>query len=335
MEPGDAYRAQSGREYHLLEKIAAAGDANVFTARSLNEIGRPIRVMKRFRNRGGLGEIRLKREREILTHLNQANSGEDYQGVIKLYDYSEEKLFLILEYMRGGDLGDSISYTGTGNFHLAEAMTILRQLSGTLAKMFRNEGIVHRDVKSENILLSESSSKYLRDNEEQNRSLKELAQLEGIKFCDFSLALIYNKSTGEYESKVHDRKISGYFIGTLKYCAPEITEENRGDERSDVWSLGVIAYDLLIPGGAFPGAKSPKQMFQKLITFVRAREIKRDLHGFEEVMYSMMQRNPKDRITAEEIHGIASELEGKLKDIELPKPKSKIKNLIGRILGLS
>lgn len=327
------YTSDSGREYGILKEIANTGEANIFTARSPNEKGLPIRVIKSFK-RHKSGEIKFEREREILSHLNKDNSGEDYPGVIRLYDYNEEKLFLILEYMGGGNLADSIDYVGTGNFHLAEAVTIIRQLSGTLAKMFRNEGIIHRDVKSENILLSESASNCLKDNEEQNRSLEELAQPGEIKFCDFSLALKYNEDTREYESKVHDRTKTGSFVGTPKYCSPEITTGARGDERSDVWSLGVIAYDLLMPGGVFSGAKSPREVFSEINAFDSPRKIKRKLHGFEEVLYGMMQRNPEDRIMAEEIHSIASEFEEKLKDEELPKRKFN-KGLLGRILGFS
>ena len=337
MEIGEEYTTKPGQKYHVLKRIAQTSGANIFTVRSLNERGKPIRVIKSFKRHDRLAAIELEREIDVLTRLNQSNSGEDYPGVIKLLDHSKDELFLIMEYMRGGDLNDSINYKGIGNFHLAEAVTIIRQLSGTLAKMFRNEGIVHRDVKPDNILLSESASGCLRDNREQNRNLEELAQTGEIKFCDFSLSLTHNRDTGEYESDVHQETEEGYFIGSLKYCAPEITGSKdgvnkKGDEKSDIWSLGVIAYDLLVRGSAFFDAKSTIEVLSKIATFDSPREIKRDLHGFEEVVYGMLQKHPKDRITAEEIHRIALEFEEKLKDGELSKTKTK--SLLRRILRL-
>ncbi|HEA46305.1 MAG TPA: serine/threonine-protein kinase [Candidatus Pacearchaeota archaeon] len=308
MEIGETYTAQSGRKYHVLERIATTDGAKIFTARSLNERGRPIRVVKNFRRHGGLGEFKLEREREILTYLNQINSGEDYPGVIKLLDYSEEELSLILEYARGGDLDDSIDYRGVGGFDLAKAVTIIKQLSGTLSRMFRNEGIVHRDLKPGNVLLSESVSRNLRG-EEQGGSLEELAQAGGMKLCDFSLALKCDRDTGKYESEVHERKRPSCFIGTPLYCSPKIIRGERGDERSDVWALGVIAYELLVKGGAFNRNLPLEKLLGEINNFQFPKKIKRDLCGFERVMYAMMQKNPEDRITAEEIHYLASEFE--------------------------
>jgi len=305
------YTSDSGREYGILEKIANTDGANIFTVRSLDEENQPTRIIKQFKGHR-LREIRFEEERRILTQLNQTNGVTGYPGVIKLYDSSEKNFFLILEYIRGGTLRDIIDKMG--RLELPEGVTVIKSMSGTLADIFENHGIVHRDVKPENTLLSESASRCVRDNEEQNRSLEELAQPGEIKYCDFSLYLRYNRDTGKYESKIHDETKPGFFIGSLKYCSPEITKGTRGDERSDVWALGVIAYELLVDGGAFLDAKSPREVFSEINTFDFPRKIKRNLHGFEEVLYGTMQINPKDRLTAREIHDASSDFEKKLRE---------------------
>ena len=265
------------------------------------------------------------------TQLNQANNGQGYPGIVNLYDCCEENFFLIFEYVGGGTLMDAIYERGI--FKLPEGVAIIKPISGTLTDVFESEGIVHRDVKPGNILLSRNAGGCLNNSQlEQGKCLEELSKEGAIKFCDFSLALRHNKTTGEYESRVHDRIKTGYFVGSLLYCAPEILGAMRGDEKSDIWALGVVAYELLVEGGAFPNVVSPRELYSAIATFDSPREIKRSLHGFEEVLYGMMQRNPDDRLTAREIHDASSDFEKKLREgTIIEEPEQRILNFLRRM----
>ncbi len=209
----------------------------------------------------------------------------------------------------------------------------MSETSADIFEIFEDGGIVHRDVKPENTLLSKSARNCLNnDQPESGKCLEEISKEGAIKFCDFSLSLRYNKATGEYESKVHDRTKAGYFVGSLQYCAPEIIEMVRGDERSDIWALGVVAYELLVEGGAFPGVRSPKDMYDALITFDCPRKIERKLHGFEEILYGLLQRNPDDRLTARQVHDASSDFEEKLKQGTITEePEQGILNFVRRM----
>lgn len=323
------YTSDSGREYRVLEKIANTVGANVFTTTSLNEENQPTRVLKQLKKDSE--KFKFEEERRILTQLNQTNGGTGYPGVIKLYDSSEKNFFLILEYIKGGTLRGIIDKRD--RLELPEGVAVIKSMSGTSADIFENEGIVHRDVKPENTLLSKSARNYLsNDHPESERGLEEIIQPGDLKLCDFAYSLRYNKATGEYESKVHDRIRTGYFVGSLQYCAPEIVKAERGYERSDVWALGVIAYELLVEGGAFLDVKSPREMYQAIATFDSPRKIERKLHGFEEVLYGMLQKNPDDRLTAREIYDASSDFEKKLREGTITEePEQRVLNFVRRM----
>jgi DNA helicase-2/ATP-dependent DNA helicase PcrA len=145
----------------------------------------------------------LKAEARLLASLNHPN-------IVRFYnvDVIDDKLVLILEFVKGGTLRDIIR---EGGIDIEMAINILRQISGALAYA-HEQGILHRDLKPENVMI-----------DEQGR----------IKIADFGLARFVPSGAAAEDG-----------AGTPLYMAPE-SWTGHNDEKSDIWALGAILYELL------------------------------------------------------------------------------------------
>lgn len=144
----------------------------------------------------------------------------DHPNVIQLHDLfiEPERVFLVTEYMKGGDLFDRIAKER--HYNEDDAKETCRVLFGAVAHIHSRK-IAHRDLKPENILLSTL----------KNDSI--------IKIADFGFA--------KYKVIPHSLQTE---CGTPKYMAPEILKGVKYDTKADIWSLGVITFVLL--GGYYP-----------------------------------------------------------------------------------
>ena len=135
---------------------------------------------------------------------------------MKLLDLFEDDryFYLILELLNGGDLFD---YLEKRNFHISEerARELFKQIANAVAYIHQF-GIVHRDLKIENIIMS--------DNSEQSVP----------KLADFGMVKILGPA-----EKTQER------LGTVAYAAPEVLRKKPYTKKVDVWSLGIILYMLL------------------------------------------------------------------------------------------
>ena len=133
--------------------------------------------------------------------------------------------FFVMEYVDGINLHEAIQ---TGELGSQEALAIVPQLCDAL-QYAHDEGIVHRDIKPENVLLDKKG---------------------GVKFADFGLARILDKSSDNFTlTDTHQ------VMGTPRYMAPEQMERSHEvDHRADIYSLGVVFYEMLtgeLPLGRF------------------------------------------------------------------------------------
>uniref|UniRef100_A0A8C6SKZ2 non-specific serine/threonine protein kinase n=1 Tax=Neogobius melanostomus TaxID=47308 RepID=A0A8C6SKZ2_9GOBI len=165
--------------------------------------------------------VRTKMERDILVEVN-------HPFIVKLHYafQTEGKLYLILDFLRGGDLFTRLSkevmFTEEDvKFYLAELALALDHLHGL--------GIIYRDLKPENILLDEEGH---------------------IKLTDFGLS----KESIDHENKAYS------FCGTVEYMAPEVVNRRGHTHSADWWSYGVLMFEMLTGTLPFQGKDRKETM---------------------------------------------------------------------------
>ncbi len=155
--------------------------------------------------------------------MREANAGTnlDHSGIVKIYDYGEEEgeHYISMEYVEGQTLRHFVKDTPLPP---EQAVDICIAVTEALAAA-HNAGVIHRDIKSENIMLTTTGE---------------------IKVMDFGLAKLQNASLITQEGGV---------LGTVAYMSPQQAAGETVDHRSDIFSLGVVLYELLtgrLPFGA-------------------------------------------------------------------------------------
>ncbi|MEJ7575388.1 MAG: protein kinase [Pyrinomonadaceae bacterium] len=221
-------------KYRIEEHISNGGMGAVYRATHvLMEKSVAIKVLHPALAADGKIVQRFTREAKAasrISHphaLNVTDFGEAENGVV----------FLVMEYLRGRTLKEVIREEGT--MPLARAAEIIRQVCGALDAAHA-EGVVHRDLKSDNIML------------------EELGAGDWAKVLDFGIAKIQ-------ESDSHDPALTApnLVIGTPQYMSPEqCSQSSNIDNRSDIYSLGIIIYEMLAGHVPFT-ADSPTEIMMK------------------------------------------------------------------------
>ena len=163
---------------------------------------------------------RFHREAQAMAQLNHPN-------IVTIYDYGEadELLYLVMEFVDGVNLAKLIK---SGRISASEALAVVPPICDAL-QYAHGRGIVHRDIKPSNILLDKSGA---------------------VKITDFGLAKLIDAGT-EYFTLTRE----GHSLGTPFYMAPEQLEHpESADHRADIYSLGVVFYEMLtgqLPAGKF------------------------------------------------------------------------------------
>jgi len=202
-----------GAQFRLQQPLGRGGMGQVYLAEQL-EVGRPV-VVKLLHAQalsGSTGEARFKREAEALAQLNHPN-------IVQLYAFGRSDdgaPYLAMEYIAGRTLGDIVGERGA--LPEAEVCEILEQLCEALIEAHR-QGVVHRDLKPDNVMISTTHA-------------------GRVKVLDFGIA----KLTRSAAKRITQH---GEILGTPQYMAPEQLSEQGSDERTDIYALGLIGYELL------------------------------------------------------------------------------------------
>lgn len=288
----------------------------MFVVKSLDEHGNPLRVLKKYKHLTKK-EVMFHQEREALRDLNLEDNNPPFLGVVKLYDLSQKELFLVLEHVDGKDLEKIVGCRGEGRFGLLETLSMVTPLAKILSVMLDHYQIVHGDLKAANILLDKSATSSL----ELGNSVKidDFSRPDAIKLCDFT----YSLRNGA--SPFHDLTEPGFFVGTLRYCSPEIVQGARRGQASDVWALGVIVTDMISAGGALPGIKTTRDAFFYIGNSMPTRiknTREKNLFGFDDLVYSMCARKPSERPSFEEVYQSCLQIQRRVEENQAEqKPK--------------
>ena len=216
----DRLRAALADRYAVEREIGAGGMATVYLAQDLKHDRQVAVKVLRPDLAAAMGADRFLREIKIAAQLHHPH-------ILPLYDSGEtdDFLYYVMPYIEGESLREKL--TREGELPIAEAVKILREVADALVSAHKH-GVVHRDIKPDNIMLSE------------NHAL----------VTDFGVAKAVSEATGGQALTT-----AGVAIGTPAYMAPEqAAAEPHIDHRADIYSLGVLAYELLPGRPPFTGA---------------------------------------------------------------------------------
>jgi serine/threonine protein kinase/Flp pilus assembly protein TadD len=193
--------------YKILEKLGEGGMGIVYKAED-TKLKRPVAIKFLPRHISSNDEERRRFEIEA-----QAAASLNHPNISTVHAIEEfnDNFFIVMEYVDGPELKKKIE---SGNMTVEESLNIIEQIAKGL-QIAHHKGITHRDIKSSNIMLTRSGQ---------------------IKIMDFGLAKVRDSAQ---LTKV------GTTVGTVAYMSPEQARGETVDHRSDIWSLGIILYEML------------------------------------------------------------------------------------------
>ncbi|MDQ6803263.1 MAG: protein kinase [Acidobacteriota bacterium] len=206
--------------YEIVSPLGAGGMGEVYRAKD-TRLDRHVAVKILAAQLAQNAQFRLRFEREAKT-ISQLN----HPNICTLYDVGEN--YLVMELLEGESLADRLA---KGLLPLKDVLKYGVQISDALGKAHR-EGVIHRDLKPGNIMLTKS----------------------GLKLLDFGLAksvMVTSAPEGATAQKPLTQE--GMVLGTLQYMAPEQLAGEEPDARTDIFALGSVLYEMATGKHAFEG----------------------------------------------------------------------------------
>ncbi|HUJ57056.1 MAG TPA: serine/threonine-protein kinase [Kofleriaceae bacterium] len=244
----------------ILEEVASGGMAVVYRAIQ-DPLGRTVAI-KALKTSAAQEEnvvTRFEREAKSLANLQHEN-------IIHVYDYISERgaMFIVMEYVQGIDLYDLLEKCGRLPYDVAAivAMQIARALD-----YVHYRGIVHRDIKPANVMITRTG---------------------GVKVMDFGIAR---------DTSFGDLTEAGTGIGTPAYMSPEQVLGDKLDARSDIFSLGVVLYQMVTGSKPFVEDEKKSAMHKiRLEKHASARTLNPDIpRELSNIIDKCLEKQPRDR----------------------------------------
>jgi TolB-like protein/predicted Ser/Thr protein kinase len=246
-------------KYRILEELGRGGMGVVYKAED-TKLKRTVALKFLPPELTHIPDIKERFIREA-----QTAAGLDHPNICTVYEFDEdkEKSFISMAYVEGRNLKEKVE---SGPFEFEEALRIATQVAEGLQEAHKKR-IIHRDIKSANIMIDD----------------KNLA-----KIMDFGLA---RKTGGTLITK------DGTTMGTVAYMSPEQARGEEVDQRTDIWSFGVVLYEMLTGQLPFKGEHEQAIVYSirkdkpKPITELNA-EIPQSI---EQVVEKALEKNPDER----------------------------------------
>lgn len=204
------------KRYEIIKTLGHGGMADVYLALDtiLNrEVA--IKVLKSDMSSDPVSLERFRREANASTKLSHPN-------IVDIYDVGEDgdQHYIVMEYVKGFTLKQLIQRRGA--IPPREAVWMCKQLAGALMEAHKNN-LIHRDIKSQNVLIKNDGT---------------------IKLADFGIAILNNSMQLTSKNSV---------LGSVHYLAPELAKGSQASMQSDIYSLGIVFYELLTGDVPFKG----------------------------------------------------------------------------------
>jgi serine/threonine protein kinase len=213
--------------YQVQAKVGVGGGGEVYLARHLKlEAPVAIKFLKLGSDERQLA--RFEREARIASSLTHPNIARVYD-----IDLAAARPFLVMEWVDGVDLHSLLE--SFGPLPLALTLDLFEQFSSAMHTAHK-QGIVHRDLKPENMLVREEGGRLF------------------LKLVDFGIARRASSS---------GTLTQGDILGTPAYLAPEVARGQTGDERSDIYAMGLLLYECLIGHSALSG--EPLEIYRRQV----------------------------------------------------------------------
>lgn len=213
------------KRYKIISNIGKGGMANIYLAYD-NERKHNVAI-KQLSSESSTNKVSVKRFEDEMELMAQIHS----EYIVKIIDFQNEpdSRFIVMEYVDGQTLKQYIEYRT--NIVPDQAVYIAKQLALGLHEMHKH-GIIHRDIKSQNILIANDGR---------------------VKIIDLGIAL------GNDTSRVTQ---TNRLIGSVQYVAPELINKQPPSAQSDVYALGIILYEMLVGNVPFEGTDPMKVLLE-------------------------------------------------------------------------
>ncbi|MGH9434110.1 MAG: protein kinase domain-containing protein, partial [Terriglobia bacterium] len=270
IEPGTDF----GPRYRIISLLGRGGMGAVYKAYD-RELNRDValKLVRPELTSQPHSMLRFKQELLLASKISHKN-------ILRIHDLGDVNgtKFISMAYIEGEDLQQLLKRKG--RLPLDQVLNIARQLCQAL-EAAHAEGVVHRDLKPQNILLDESGHAFV---------------------SDFGLA----KSL---EADAAAMTQTGAILGTPQYMSPEQVEGVSADHRSDIYALGLILYELATGESAFSGATTMQIMYRRLKQKPRdPREINRDLPPYlGRIILRCLEKDPAKRYQS--VHEVLLDLD--------------------------
>src|SRR3954454_23040186 len=258
-------------QYKILEKIGSGGQGTVYKALD-TKLNRTvvIKVLPPELTQKTANFKRFEREAQLCSQL-------DHPNICTIYDFNEANgvFYIAMQYVEGKNVRQLVSGHA---LELKSALSIAIQVTDALAYA-HSKNIIHRDIKAGNVMVSDSGQ---------------------VKILDFGLAKLLEDEQATATAGADKTQITelGIPYGTATYAAPEQAKGERADHRSDIFSTGVLLYEMLTGIWAFQGKTVIDVRHQVLYgTPKPLAEMRRDPlpPKLQQIIDKALQKEPKNR----------------------------------------
>ncbi len=263
-------RAIINDRYEIGKRIGRGGMAEIFQARDIL-LDRPIAIkvlFPEFATDPAFVE-RFRREAQAAANLNHPN-------IVGVYDWGKvnNTYYIAMEYVNGRTLADILKQSGT--LTPIQVCDVMAEVAAALGDAHQS-GVIHRDIKPGNILVSTTGQ---------------------VKVADFGIARALGAGVEQGLTQ------TGAVMGTATYFSPEQAQGAFTDQRSDIYSLGVVMYEMLSGVAPFTGENAVAIAYKQV--HEQATPINERVNsvpsGLAAIVNKCMQKSPNDRYTnAEEV----------------------------------